>query len=59
MGALVDTQGRISWGIYDEPVTDVNYLDYDLRTAMGAKVSLLKKRLMANQFTSWASWVRR
>ncbi|HOS97569.1 MAG TPA: DUF2804 domain-containing protein [Deltaproteobacteria bacterium] len=50
MGALVDTQGRISWGIYDEPVTDVNYLDYDLRTAMGARVSLLRKRLMANQF---------
>lgn len=50
MEKLVDKHGRIRWGIYDEPVGEVNYLDYDLRTEMGRKVSLFRKRTMANQF---------
>ncbi|HPI91757.1 MAG TPA: DUF2804 domain-containing protein [Deltaproteobacteria bacterium] len=50
MEKLVGKNGLISWGIYNEPVGEVNYLDYDLRTAMGKKVSLLRKRAMANQF---------
>lgn len=50
MERLVDERGRISWGIYSEPVQDLNYLDYDLRTPMGARVPRLLKRVMANKF---------
>ena len=50
MDRLVDRNGRISWGIYEEPVGEVNFLDYDLRTEMGRKIPLFRKRAMANQF---------
>ena len=48
MEALIDDQGRIRWGIYDEPIQSVNYLDYDLQTPMGLTLSKSLKRILAN-----------
>ena len=50
METLINAQGRIDWGIYDEPVKNVNYLDYDLQTPMGLKIPRPLKRILANQF---------
>jgi hypothetical protein len=50
MGTLIDDQGRIRWGIYDEPIERVNYLDYDLQTPMGLRLPKFLKRLLVNQF---------
>lgn len=50
MERLVDGNGRIRWGIYAEPVEEVNYLDYDLRTPMGLRIPRPLRRLIANQF---------
>jgi hypothetical protein len=50
MKALIDDQGRIRWGIYDEPIQDVNYLDYNLQTPMGLTLPKSLKRILANQF---------
>ena len=50
MEALINDQGRIRWGIYDEPIQCVNYLDYDLQTPMGLTLPKSLKRILANQF---------
>lgn len=50
MEALINAQGRIDWGIYDEPVKNVNYLDYGLQTPMGLEIPKFLKRILANQF---------
>ena len=50
MEALIDVKGRITWGIYDEHVQTVNYLDYALQTPMGMTMPRFLKRILANQF---------
>jgi hypothetical protein len=50
MDKLIDAQGRIRYGLYDEPVEQVNYLDYALETPMGFKVPRVLRCVMANQF---------
>ena len=50
MDTLIDTRGRIRYGLYDEPVECINYLDYPLQTPMGFPVPKLLRRVMANQF---------
>jgi hypothetical protein len=50
METLIDAQGRINWGIYEEPIQTVNYLDYNLKTPMGLTIPRPLKRILANQF---------
>jgi hypothetical protein len=50
MANLITSEGKIRFGFYDEPVDNVNYSDYDLRTPMGIKVPGLLKKIIANQF---------
>jgi hypothetical protein len=50
MDALVDGKGRVSWGIYQEPVTRINYEDYPLESPMGVRYPALLRKLLANQF---------
>src|SRR5690554_2580410 len=47
---LVNEQGRISAGILECPVDEINYLDYDLRTVMDKPRSRMARRLRFNQF---------
>jgi len=50
MENLIDRQGRIRFGLYEEPVEHINYLDFPLQTPMGHTVPKLLRRIMANQF---------
>jgi len=50
MDKLVDTQGYLRHGLYDDPVENVNFQDYPLETPMGFKVPKGLKGFMANQF---------
>jgi len=50
MENLVNEKGQVQWGIYDEPVNQVNYEDYRLETAMGLKVPAALRKAFANQF---------
>jgi len=50
MDKLIDGQGRIRYGLYDQPVEHINYLDYPLQSPMGFTVPKLLRRVMANQF---------
>jgi len=47
---LIDAKGRISPGVLDRPVDEINYLDYDLRTVMDRPRSGLARRWRFNQF---------
>ncbi len=47
---LIDSKGRISPGILEQPVDEINYLDYDLRTSMDRPRSGLARRWRFNQF---------
>ncbi|MBF0237724.1 MAG: DUF2804 domain-containing protein [SAR324 cluster bacterium] len=48
--SLVLPDGTIRFGIYDKPISRINYLDYDFRTPMGRKISLAEKWAGFNQF---------
>ena len=50
MSNLITVDGGIRFGFYDEPVDNVNYIDYALLTPMDIKVPGLLKKIMANQF---------
>ena len=50
MANLITGNGGIRFGFYDEPVDNVNYIDYALHTPMDIKVPGLLKKIMANQF---------
>ncbi|MGO1461227.1 MAG: DUF2804 domain-containing protein [Marinobacter sp.] len=47
---LINAKGRIKPGVLSEPVDDINYLDYDLRTVMDRPRSMLARRWRFNQF---------
>ncbi|AOY88569.1 hypothetical protein BKP64_10545 [Marinobacter salinus] len=47
---LIDENGKISAGVIEEPVEEINYLDYDLRTVMDRPRSRLARRWRFNQF---------
>jgi len=47
---LVDTRGRITFGIRDEPVDVVNALDFDLRSPFGRRRSTWRRRLAHKRF---------
>lgn len=50
MHNLIDAQGHLRFGIYDEPVGTINYRDYPLQTAMGTTLPKPLRGLLANQF---------
>lgn len=50
MNNLIDAQGRLRYGLYDEPVQTVNYRDYPLQTVMGHTIPKPLRGLLANQF---------
>lgn len=50
MKKLVDPDGSVRFGIYDEPVEFVNYADYDMETPMGLPIPRPLRKLKANQF---------
>jgi hypothetical protein len=50
MDTLVNGRGLVRWGIYNEPVHRINYLDYRLETPMGFRLPNLLKRLFINRF---------
>ena len=50
MNRLVNPDGSIRFGIYDDVVEHVNYEDYHLETPMGRIVPGFLKKLKFNQF---------
>ena len=61
MEKLINGKGQIVPGVLDEPVKEINYLDYDLRTVMDRPRSRLGRRWRFNQFqfvsTMGPGWV--
>lgn len=47
---LIDENGKITTGVLDDPVDEINYLDYDLRTVMDRPRSRLARQWRFNQF---------
>lgn len=47
---LINAKGQVAPGVLDEPVEEINYLDYDLRTVMDRPRSRLSRRWRFNQF---------
>ena len=47
---LINGKGQVIPGLLDEPVEEINYLDYDLRTVMDRPRSKLARRWRFNQF---------
>ena len=47
---LIDSWGRISYGVLDTPVDVINYRDFDLRTVMDKPRSALARKTRFNQF---------
>lgn len=47
---LIDAKGRFAPGILSQPVEEINYLDYDLRTVMDKPRSGFARRWRFNQF---------
>lgn len=58
---LINAKGHIKPGVLDQPVDEINYLDYDLRTVMDRPRSKLARCWRFNQFqfvsVSGAGWV--
>jgi hypothetical protein len=49
-GRLIDRQGNARFGIFSNPIAEVNYRDYDLRTPMDRRANPLARRFGFNQF---------
>ncbi len=47
---LIDQKGKLTPGHFAEPVDEINYLDFDLRTVMDRPRSRLARRWRFNQF---------
>lgn len=47
---LISPSGKIEFGLYDEPVMNLNYMDYDLKTPLGLAIPTFLKKLKFNQF---------
>ncbi|MEH6562860.1 MAG: DUF2804 domain-containing protein [Marinobacter sp.] len=47
---LINDKGHITPGVLSQPVDEINYLDYDLRTVMDRPRSKLARRWRFNQF---------
>ncbi|ABW66859.1 DUF2804 domain-containing protein [Desulfosudis oleivorans] len=51
MNKLVNSRGTIDFGVMEDPVEQINYLDYDLRTPMGRSRSILARKMLFKQFS--------
>jgi hypothetical protein len=51
MGRLVDQYGRIDFGVIDEPVDVVNYLDFPLETPSGRRRPGFLRKMLFKQFS--------
>lgn len=49
-GRLINRQGDARFGVFAEPVSEVNFRDYDLRTPMDRRANPLTRRFGFNQF---------
>lgn len=49
-GPLITREGDARFGIFDDPVSEVNYRDYDLRTAMDRRRGALARHFRFQQF---------
>ncbi|WP_333608065.1 DUF2804 domain-containing protein [Arsukibacterium sp.] len=47
---LIDAQGKVTFGVFEHGVSDINYLDYDLRNAMNKRLGSWAKHFKFNQF---------
>ena len=47
---LIDCHGQAEFGVFPDGVECINYLDFDLRNAMGKPKSFFAKKLKFNQF---------
>jgi hypothetical protein len=47
---LINNNGQASFGLFPDGVSDINYMDFDLRNAMDKRRGTLAKRLKFNQF---------
>jgi Domain of unknown function (DUF2804), C-terminal/Domain of unknown function (DUF2804), N-terminal len=50
MTKLIGENGRIDFGVYDNKITDINYMDYNLETPMGRKILNPFKKFRFNMF---------
>ncbi len=50
MTKLINDNGRIDYGVYDNIITDINYMDYNLEKPMGRKIRGAFKKFRFNQF---------
>lgn len=50
MTQLINSDGKIDFGVYDTMITDINYMDYHLEKPMGAKIRGPFKKFRFNQF---------
>ena len=47
---LINSDGKIDYGIYPAPISCVNYMDFDLRTPFGKRIPGWIKKYKFNQF---------
>ncbi|MBU0992484.1 MAG: DUF2804 domain-containing protein [Proteobacteria bacterium] len=47
---LINPDGKITFGMYADPVLSLNYMDFDLKTPRGLKIPLCLKKIKFNQF---------
>jgi hypothetical protein len=47
---LINSAGQPEFGLFPSGVSEINYLDYDLRSPMGRKLSAWSKKFKFNQF---------
>lgn len=50
MTNLIKTDGTIDFGIYDDVISNINYMDYTLESPMGSKIRGPFKKFRFNQF---------
>ncbi len=50
MNRLINDQGKVQFGIFESPIDEINYIDYQMSTPMGFKRSKIFKKLLFNQF---------
>lgn len=50
MKQLINEDGNIHFGAFDEPVDNINYLDFPLENVMDKRISLWRRKKMFNQF---------
>jgi len=50
MNRLINDQGNVQFGIFESPIDEINYKDYQMSSPMGFKTPQIFKKLLFNQF---------